>query len=67
MEFETFVNKDITVHTDNHKFRGILVEVMSKVVHGIHTILLVFKMGIDDFYLDAHKVIGVTVHGMEHD
>ncbi len=68
MFFEDFLDKDITVHTEGHKYRGVL--------HGIRTTerqgmsdpnILVFEMGVDLFYLDAHKVIAVTVHGREMD
>jgi hypothetical protein len=57
MEFETFLNKDITVHTDTHTYRGVLVQV----VRGV----LVFKAGIDDFYIDCHKIVAITAHGRE--
>lgn len=58
MEFTDFLNKDITVHTDTHKYRGILMEVLIGV--------LVFDVEIDKFYIDAIKIVAVTVHGMEH-
>lgn len=57
MQFTDFLDKDITVHTDTHKYRGILVDVLVGV--------LAFKAGIDSFYIDANKVVAVTVHGRE--
>lgn len=57
MEFAHFLEKDITVHTDTHKYRGVLEEVLVGV--------LAFKMGVDDFFIDATKVVAVTVHGRE--
>lgn len=55
MNFTEFLDKDISIHTSTHKYRGVLVEVLIGV--------LVFKMGIDDFYIDASKVVAVTLHG----
>lgn len=55
MHFEDFLEKDITVHTDTHKYRGVLIDVLIGV--------LSFKAGIDNFYIDASKVTAVTVHG----
>ena len=60
MDFETFLNKDITVHTESHTYRGILVEVLHEA--GI----LVFSQGVDDFYIVAEKVIAITAHGREY-
>ena len=59
MNFTEFLEKDITVHCDTHKYRGVLVDVLVGILH--------FKMGIDDFYIDAIKVVAVTVHGRESD
>jgi hypothetical protein len=57
MEFTEFLEKDITVHTETHKYRGVLEEVLIGV--------LSFKVGVDEFYIDATKVVAVTVHGRE--
>lgn len=57
MNFVDFIEKDITVHTDLHAYRGVLVDVLNGV--------LSFEKGIDLFYIEADKVIAVTVHGRE--
>jgi hypothetical protein len=57
VDFTNFLDKDITCHTDNHKYRGVLVDVLVGV--------LALKMGVDDFFIDASKIIGVTLHGRE--
>lgn len=57
MHFEEFLEKDITVHTETHKYRGVLTEVLIGV--------LSFKVGVDEFYIDATKIVAVTAHGRE--
>lgn len=57
MEFTNFLEKDITIHTETHKYRGVLEEVLIGV--------LALKVGVDDFYIDATKIVAVTLHGRE--
>ncbi len=68
MDFSGLEGKDITVHTENHKYRGVLQDILTTERQGVsgHTVL-VFEMGVDIFYLNAQTVIGVTVHGREMD
>lgn len=66
MDFSLLIDRDITVHTTGHKYRGVLVDILTTERAGISDPnVLAFKMGIDDFYIDAHQVVAVTVHGRE--
>lgn len=57
MEFINFLNRDITVHTSTFTYRGVLVETLIGILH--------FKINGNDFYIDASKVVAVTVHETE--
>lgn len=65
MNFTNFIDKDITVHTDLHAYRGVLVDVRTSERRGNKSCILAFEKGIDEFYIDANKVTAVTVHGRE--
>lgn len=65
INFTDFIEKDITVHTELHAYRGVLVDVRTRERFGIKSCVLAFEKGIDEFYIDAAKVIAVTVHGRE--
>jgi hypothetical protein len=66
MNFDNLIDKDITVHTTNSKFRGVLKTFFPKFIdQGATRDILEFKMGIDEFYLYSDQVIAVTVHGRE--
>jgi len=66
MNYTDFMNKDITVHTETHKYRGVLVDVVTSERQGTTiSCVLAFEVGVDKFYMDATKIIAVTVHGRE--
>lgn len=62
MDFSNLLGRDITVYTDARKHRGILVDIL--VANNGFTVLA-FKVGVDEFYIEANKVHAVTVHGRE--
>ena len=63
MDFSNLIDRDITLHTQGHKYRGILLEILTATnnVHGV----LALKMGVDDFYIATQEIVAVTVHGRE--
>ena len=65
MNFTNFIEKDITVHTELHAYRGVLVDVVTSERRGNKSCTLAFEKGIDEFYIDATKIVAVTVHGRE--
>ncbi len=67
MYFDNLLNKDITLHTANHKYRGILTDIVTTERAGTRKTVLYVKMGVDEFYLFSDAVVGVTVHGREMD
>lgn len=56
MTYDDLMDKDITLHTDNHKYRGIL-----RKIHEVQE-LLELEVGYDTFLINAHKIHAVTVH-----
>jgi hypothetical protein len=65
MNFTDFIENDITVHTDTHAYRGVLVDVRTSERRGNKSCFLVFEKGVDKFYISAEKIVAVTVHGRE--
>lgn len=66
MDFNLLLNRDITVHTTGHKFRGVLLDIITTKRQGMDgSPVLAFKMGVDDFYIKSEEVFAVTVHGRE--
>ncbi len=63
MNFDNLLDKDITLHTANHKYRGVLVDIVTIERSGTRKTVFYVKMGIDEFYLYSDAVVGVTVHG----
>lgn len=56
--YDSLMARDITVHTKNHKYRGILVYLTPGT--------LTLEVGIDTVYIDRGFVVAVTSHGREY-
>lgn len=56
MEYKDLIDKDMTLHTDNHKYRGILRKIHSK--EGV----LELEVGFDTLLINPENVYAVTLH-----